>query len=188
MAALCGLLPGGYVFEHSASPPPAGSRHSGADLRFLCVPVCCCSGACSSRTFTGVRPAARVSWRCCRIDSALGAPRVPSFLSPVADHSGGSGAVWLLVHRAVVSAAVFAGLPMLLGAWCRFLRTRGASTRERLVGTGVLVALIAGCVAAWSVLRPEPGGERAVDLHMSEGEGGHQFPVPGPGEREPAGR
>lgn len=80
-----------------------------------------------------------------------------------------------LVHpNAVVSAAVFA-VPMLLGGVVQVLRTREASVRERLVGTGVLVVLVAGCVAAWSVLRP---GKDASDLWtaiMPEGEAVYQF-------------
>ena len=86
----------------------------------------------------------------------------------------GLGGLALVHPNAVVSAAVFA-VPMLLGGVVQVLRARGASTRERLVGTGVLVALIAGCVTAWSVLRPS---EEASDLWtaiMSEGEAVYQF-------------
>lgn len=80
-----------------------------------------------------------------------------------------------LVHpNAVVSAAVFA-VPMLLGGVVQVLRTRGASTRERLVGTGVLVALIAGCVTAWSVLRPSQEASELWTSIMSEGEAVYQF-------------
>ena len=80
-----------------------------------------------------------------------------------------------LVHpNAVVSAAVFA-VPMLLGGVVQVLRTRGASTRERLVGTGVLVAFIAGCVTAWSVLRPSQEASELWTSIMSEGEAVYQF-------------
>ncbi|WP_314938064.1 DUF6541 family protein [Rothia mucilaginosa] len=86
----------------------------------------------------------------------------------------GLGGLALVHPNAVVSAAVFA-VPMLLGGVVQVLRTRGASTRERLVGTGVLVALIAGCVTIWLALRPS---EEASDLWtaiMSEGEAVYQF-------------
>lgn len=86
----------------------------------------------------------------------------------------GLGGLALVHPNAVVSAAVFA-VPMLLGGVVQVLRTRGASTRERLVGTGVLVALIAGCVTIWLSLRPS---EEASDLWtaiMSEGEAVYQF-------------
>ena len=63
----------------------------------------------------------------------------------------GLGGLALVHPNAVVSAAVFA-VPMLLGGVVQVLRTRGASTRERLVGTGVLVALIAGCVTILSLI------------------------------------
>ena len=86
----------------------------------------------------------------------------------------GLGGLALVHPNAVVSAAVFA-VPMLLGGVVQVLRTRGASTREHLVGTGVLVALIAGCVSIWLTLRPS---EEASDLWtaiMSEGEAVYQF-------------
>ena len=86
----------------------------------------------------------------------------------------GLGGLALVHPNAVVSAAVFA-VPMLLGGVVQVLRSRGASTRERLVGTGVLVALIAGCVSIWLTLRPS---EEASDLWtaiMSEGEAVYQF-------------
>ena len=86
----------------------------------------------------------------------------------------GLGGLALVHPNAVVSAAVFA-VPMLLGGVVQVLRTRGGSTRERLVGTGVLVALIAGCVTIWLALRPS---EEASDLWtaiMSEGEAVYQF-------------
>lgn len=86
----------------------------------------------------------------------------------------GLGGLALVHPNAVVSAAVFA-VPMLLGGVVQVLRSRGASTRERLVGTGVLVALIAGCVTIWLALRPS---EEASDLWtaiMSEGEAVYQF-------------
>ena len=86
----------------------------------------------------------------------------------------GLGGLALVHPNAVVSAAVFA-VPMLLGGVVQVLRARGASTRERLVGTGVLVALIAGCVSIWLTLRPS---EEASDLWtaiMSEGEAVYQF-------------
>ena len=86
----------------------------------------------------------------------------------------GLGGLALVHPNAVVSAAVFA-VPMLLGGVVQVLRTRSASTRERLVGTGVLVALIAGCVTIWLSLRPS---EEASDLWtaiMSEGEAVYQF-------------
>ena len=86
----------------------------------------------------------------------------------------GLGGLALVHPNAVVSAAVFA-VPMLLGGVVQVLRTRGASRRERLVGTGVLVALIAGCVTIWLSLRPS---EEASDLWtaiMSEGEAVYQF-------------
>lgn len=86
----------------------------------------------------------------------------------------GLGGLALVHPNAVVSAAVFA-VPMLLGGVVQVLRARGASTRERLVGTGVLVALIAGCVTIWLALRPS---EEASDLWtaiMSEGEAVYQF-------------
>ena len=86
----------------------------------------------------------------------------------------GLGGLALVHPNAVVSAAVFA-VPMLLGGVVQVLRARGASTRERLVGTGVLVSLIAGCVSIWLTLRPS---EEASDLWtaiMSEGEAVYQF-------------
>lgn len=86
----------------------------------------------------------------------------------------GLGGLALVHPNAVVSAAVFA-VPMLLGGVVQVLRTCGASTRERLVGTGVLMALIAGCVTIWLALRPS---EEASDLWtaiMSEGEAVYQF-------------
>ena len=86
----------------------------------------------------------------------------------------GLGGLALVHPNAVVSAAVFA-VPMLLGGVVQVLRTRGASRRERLVGTGVLVSLIAGCVTIWLSLRPS---EEASDLWtaiMSEGEAVYQF-------------
>ena len=86
----------------------------------------------------------------------------------------GLGGLALVHPNAVVSAAVFA-VPMLLGGVVQVLRAHGASTRERLVGTGVLVALIAGCVSIWLTLRPS---EEASDLWtaiMSEGEAVYQF-------------
>lgn len=86
----------------------------------------------------------------------------------------GLGGLALVHPNAVVSAAVFA-VPMLLGGVVQVLRTRGASTRERLVGTGVLVALIAGCVAAWSVLRPSQEASELWTSIMSEGEAVYQF-------------
>ena len=86
----------------------------------------------------------------------------------------GLGGLALVHPNAVVSAAVFA-VPMLLGGVVQVLRTRGASTRERLVGTGVLVALIAGCVTAWSVLRPSQEASELWTSIMSEGEAVYQF-------------
>ena len=86
----------------------------------------------------------------------------------------GLGGLALVHPNAVVSDAVFA-VPMLLGGVVQVLRTRGASTRERLVGTGVLVALIAGCVAAWSVLRPSQEASELWTSIMSEGEAVYQF-------------
>lgn len=86
----------------------------------------------------------------------------------------GLGGLALVHPNAVVSAAVFA-VPMLLGGVVQVLRSHGASTRERLVGSGVLVALIAGCVSIWLTLRPS---EEASDLWtaiMSEGEAVYQF-------------
>lgn len=86
----------------------------------------------------------------------------------------GLGGLALVHPNAVVSAAVFA-VPMLLGGVVQVLRTRGASTRERLVGTGVLVALIAGCVTAWSVLRPSQEASELWTSIMGEGEAVYQF-------------
>lgn len=86
----------------------------------------------------------------------------------------GLGGLALVHPNAVVSAAVFA-VPMLLGGVVQVLRTRGASTRERLVGTGVLVALIAGCITAWSVLRPSQEASELWTSIMSEGEAVYQF-------------
>ena len=86
----------------------------------------------------------------------------------------GLGGLALVHPNAVVSAAVFA-VPMLLGGVVQVLRTRSASTRERLVGTGVLVALIAGCVTAWSVLRPSQEASELWTSIMSEGEAVYQF-------------
>ena len=54
-------------------------------------------------------------------------------------------------------------------------RVHDASVRERLVGTGVLVALIAGCVTAWSVLRPSEDASDLWTAVMSEGEAVYQF-------------
>lgn len=86
----------------------------------------------------------------------------------------GLGGLALVHPNAVVSAAVFA-VPMLLGGVVQVQRTRGASTRERLVGTGVLVALIAGGVTAWSVLRPSQEASELWTSIMSEGEAVYQF-------------
>lgn len=86
----------------------------------------------------------------------------------------GLGGLALVHPNAVVSAAVFA-VPMLLGGVVQVLRARGASTRERLVGTGVLVALIVGCVTAWSVLRPSQEASELWTSIMSEGEAVYQF-------------
>nr|WP_294455869.1 DUF6541 family protein [uncultured Rothia sp.] len=86
----------------------------------------------------------------------------------------GLGGLALVHPNAVVSAAVFA-VPMLLGGVVQVLRTRGASTRERLVGAGVLVALIAGCVTAWSVLRPSQEASELWTSIMGEGEAVYQF-------------
>ena len=86
----------------------------------------------------------------------------------------GLGGLALVHPNAVVSAAVFA-VPMLLGGVVQVLRTRGASTREHLVGTGVLVALIAGCVTAWSVLRPSQEASELWTSIMGEGEAVYQF-------------
>lgn len=86
----------------------------------------------------------------------------------------GLGGLALVHPNAVVSAAVFA-VPMLLGGVVQVLRARGASTRERLVGTGVLVALIAGCVTAWFVLRPSQEASELWTSIMSEGEAVYQF-------------
>lgn len=86
----------------------------------------------------------------------------------------GLGGLALVHPNAVVSAAVFA-VPMLLGGVVQVLRTRGASTREHLVGTGVLVSLIAGCVTAWSVLRPSQEARELWTSIMGEGEAVYQF-------------
>lgn len=86
----------------------------------------------------------------------------------------GLGGLALVHPNAVVSAAVFA-VPMLLGGVVQVLRTRGASTREHLVGTGVLVSLIAGCITAWSVLRPSQEASELWTSIMSEGEAVYQF-------------
>ncbi|WP_294629807.1 DUF6541 family protein [Rothia mucilaginosa] len=86
----------------------------------------------------------------------------------------GLGGLALVHPNAVVSAAVFA-VPMLLGGVVQVLRTRGASTREHLVGTGVLVSLIAGCVTAWSVLRPSQEASELWTSIMGEGEAVYQF-------------
>ena len=86
----------------------------------------------------------------------------------------GLGGLALVHPNAVVSAAVFA-VPMLLGGVAQVLRTSEASMRERLVGTGVMVVLIAGCVVAWSVLRPSQEASELWTSIMSEGEAVYQF-------------
>lgn len=86
----------------------------------------------------------------------------------------GLGGLALVHPNAVVSAAVFA-VPMLLGGVVQMWRVHDASVRERLVGTGVLVALIAGCVTAWSVLRPSEDASDLWTAVMSEGEAVYQF-------------
>ena len=80
-----------------------------------------------------------------------------------------------LVHpNAVVSAAAFA-VPLLLAGVAQVLRSHELNTRQKWVGSILLLAVLAGCVGAWRVLRPAEFASNTWSPILTEGEALYQF-------------
>ena len=80
-----------------------------------------------------------------------------------------------LVHpNAVVSAAAFA-VPLLLAGVAQVLRSHELNTRQKWVGSTLLLAVLAGCVGAWRVLRPAEFASNTWSPILTEGEALYQF-------------
>lgn len=80
-----------------------------------------------------------------------------------------------LVHpNAVVSAAAFA-VPLLLAGVAQVLRSHELNTRQKWGGSILLLAVLAGCVGAWRVLRPAEFASNTWSPILTEGEALYQF-------------
>lgn len=80
-----------------------------------------------------------------------------------------------LVHpNAVVSAVVFA-LPMLLAGVVQVSRSHELASRQKWVGSLLLVGVSIGCVGAWLVLRPGASASNTWEPMLTEGEALYQF-------------
>lgn len=80
-----------------------------------------------------------------------------------------------LVHpNAVVSAVVFA-LPMLLAGVVQVARSHELASRQKWVGSLLLVGVSIGCVGAWLVLRPDKAASSSWFPILSEGDALYQF-------------
>ena len=81
----------------------------------------------------------------------------------------------VLVHpNAVVSAVVFA-LPMLLAGVVQVARSHELTSRQKRVGSLLLVGISIGCVGAWLVLRPDNAASSSWFPILSEGDALYQF-------------
>ena len=80
-----------------------------------------------------------------------------------------------LVHpNAVVSAAAFA-VPLLLAGVTWVVRSRELTSRQKWVGSILLLAVLVGCVGAWRVLRPAEFASSTWSPILTEGEALYQF-------------
>lgn len=80
-----------------------------------------------------------------------------------------------LVHpNAVVSAAAFA-VPLLLAGVTWVVRSRELTSRQKWVGSILLLAVLVGCVGAWRVLRPADFASNTWSPILTEGEALYQF-------------
>lgn len=80
-----------------------------------------------------------------------------------------------LVHpNAVVSAVVFA-LPMLLAGVVQVARSHELTSRQKWVGSLLLVGISIGCVGAWWFLRPGASASNTWEPMLTEGEALYQF-------------
>lgn len=80
-----------------------------------------------------------------------------------------------LVHpNAVVSAVVFA-LPMLLAGVVQVVRSHELTSRQKQMGSLLLVGISIGCVGAWVVLRPDNAASSSWFPILSEGDALYQF-------------
>ena len=80
-----------------------------------------------------------------------------------------------LVHpNAVVSAAAFA-VPLLLAGVTWVVRSRELTSRQKWVGSILLLAVLVGCVGAWRVLRPAEFASNTWSPILTEGEALYQF-------------
>lgn len=80
-----------------------------------------------------------------------------------------------LVHpNAVVSAVVFA-LPMLLAGVVQVVRSHELTSRQKQMGSLLLVGISIGCVGAWVVLRPDNAASSSWFPILTEGEALYQF-------------
>lgn len=80
-----------------------------------------------------------------------------------------------LVHpNAVVSAVVFA-LPLVLAGVAWVVRSHELTSRQKRVGSLLLVGISIGCVGAWLVLRPDNAASSSWFPILSEGDALYQF-------------
>ena len=80
-----------------------------------------------------------------------------------------------LVHpNAVVSAVVFA-LPMLLAGVVQVVRSHELTSRQKQMGSLLLVGISIGCVGAWVVLRPDNAASSSWFPILTEGDALYQF-------------
>ena len=80
-----------------------------------------------------------------------------------------------LVHpNAVVSAAAFA-VPLLLAGVTWVVHSRELTSRQKWVGSILLLAVLVGCVGAWRVLRPAEFASNTWSPILTEGEALYQF-------------
>ena len=80
-----------------------------------------------------------------------------------------------LVHpNAVVSAAAFA-VPMLLAGVVQVVRSHELTSRQKQMGSLLLVGISIGCVGAWVVLRPDNAASSSWFPILSEGDALYQF-------------
>lgn len=80
-----------------------------------------------------------------------------------------------LVHpNAVVSAAAFA-VPLLLAGVTWVVSSRELTSRQKWVGSILLLAVLVGCVGAWRVLRPAEFASNTWSPILTEGEALYQF-------------
>ena len=119
--------------------------YSGDDLRFCGFPgLRYCAGVCSSRTTAGLCPATFICGAHGVPGTGDGTPRV--FSIPIAGFSlpGGSCGSGAGASNAVVSAATFA-VPLLLAGVTWVVRSRELTSRQKWVGSILLLAVLVGC-------------------------------------------